>query len=640
MKFSGIRAWPIRRQMLFLGICPALLILLFLGSYFVQERLDSADNALRAHGHFIARQLALASEYSVIAGNIDDMENLVGSMLDDPDVHYVSISDVNGTILFDAHGKGIKQDDLWYFSEKILQAPVAVADLSEPVLLSGNVDAAVASPVVGEVLVALSTDSLRAGKNEILLASLLPALVTLALTIFLALQIAGIIVDPVIRLSQVARKIKQNDYTVRVQGTTGGEIGNLETDINDMAIALQEAETNRKQLLEKMRVATEQAELASQAKSDFLAMMSHEIRTPMNGVLGMLQLLETTPLSSKQAEYAKVATQSTHHLLEVIKDILDFSRMERGELSVEPACFRLYGLMENLASSFRYSAEQKGLRFDFIAEGELNGLQVMSDPTRLQQVVVNLVGNALKFTEKGFVRLRVSAHHREPGFIAVVIVVEDSGPGIPEEKQEKVFQPFLQADNSISRQYGGTGLGLAIARQLTELLGGSISLTSRDGAGSLFRCDFRFPICREEVTQEIAVQPDFPGSDGLSKARILLVEDNSVNRMVATEMLRMCGVELDVAEDGLQACSMYRPAYYRCIFMDVQMPGMDGLDATRAIRKMEEEAGAARTPIIALTAYALSGERQRCQEAGMDDYLSKPFRQAEIQAKLESWLKG
>lgn len=642
----NIRAWSIQKQMLVLGILPALLMFVFLSSYFVMERLEDVNRELKTHGQFIAEQLAPASEYSIISGNVTALKKSIMPLLNDPQILYITISDVNNQVLLHAYGKFgktpddniVSDDNRVLFAAKIIRQSLDEGDLDygfESSLDQQQHDKPV--NIIGEVLVAMSTIGVKNRQKQILLASSLPAALTLLMTIIMALTIGGITAAPIIRLSQVARKIKQGDYSVRVEEKMGGEIGSLEVDINEMAEVLQESRIAQENLLEQMRIAREQAESASLAKSDFLAMMSHELRTPMNGVLGMLQLMEITKLTEEQSEYASIAIESANHLLTVINDILDFSRIERGKLEIELVYFDLKELVENCVRMLRYELSKKNFEFKLEYIGEFDDLQIKSDPTRIRQILVNLLSNAIKFTEKGSVTLRLKVNKMTESQLTLFVEVEDTGTGIPQDKHEKIFSPFLQADSSTSRRYGGTGLGLSIARQLATLLNGSMMVTSTENIGSLFICQFFVQYYYGKSSQHNINSGQYKTINNKYYGNALVVEDNAVNQMVAVEMLKLYGIKVETADDGQQACEKFRKNKYDYIFMDLQMPRMDGVEATRVIRKIEESENRKRTPIIALTANALLGEKQRCLASGMDDYLTKPFQQIELKEKLDIW---
>ena len=383
-----------------------------------------------------------------------------------------------------------------------------------------------------------------------------------------------------------------------------------------------------------LREAHHRAEHASQAKSDFLAMMSHELRTPMNGVLGMLQLLETTHQDDEQREYTDAALESTGHLLAVINDILDFSRIEAGRMEIDQSYFAPEPLLQNCVGTFRYLAREKGLYLEMEGAEALAGLEIRSDATRLRQILSNLISNAVKFTEAGGIRVLVDVRHDERHMLNLTIDVRDTGIGIAEHKLDRLFQAFSQLDSSSARRFGGTGLGLVIARRLARDSRRRPDRHQRAGAGQLL------------LPGAARAQPRRGAAGGAGTEKgghpadraVLLVEDNDVNRLVACRMLEHLGLEVATAGDGATALAMCAEQTFDCLLMDVQMPVMDGLEATRALRRREREAGRDPVPIIALTANAMFEERQRRLAAGMDAHLAKPFRRRRLARLLSRYL--
>jgi signal transduction histidine kinase/CheY-like chemotaxis protein len=592
-------------------------------------------------GAALAQNLARNLSDPIYLLKVDRMRLVLGAARADPDIVRALALDPNGLVFSDGSGRNANRGARFALPPALEQAlaggTASTAQIGERVAILHPAELA-GGEVIGYAYVELSLQRTAARDAALARDSLFLAALMLVLAVPLAALLARRFSAPVEALARLAQMVADGKLDTRVDVRRNDELGQLGREFNAMATSLQT-------LTSDLRAARDKAEAGSLAKSQFLANMSHEIRTPMNGVLGMTQLLLATRLDAQQRRSAQIIQQSATALLGILNDILDFSRIEAGRLKLVESDTDLRRIAESVAELFGESARVKGLGLQVRVEPSVPQL-VRADGGRLRQIVANLVGNAVKFTERGAVTIAIRLEAEAGSRVRVRFEVIDTGIGVDPAMQARIFEPFIQADATATRKYGGSGLGLAICRELVALMEGHFGVTSEPGRGSVFW--FVVPLIRIAPAAETAAETPVDGpaprpadAEARPSARqILLVEDNLVNQEVARGFLEVLGHRCDVVPGGNEALVAVRARRYDVVLMDSQMPGMDGLSATRAIRELEERGVLAppRLSILAVTAHALAGDRDRCLDAGMDGYLSKPFTLESLEAALEEVL--
>jgi hemerythrin-like metal-binding protein len=465
---------------------------------------------------------------------------------------------------------------------------------------------------------------------------------------FLTHWLAQHILDSDKRLAKVALAMPTGISLARAKEMANEEMSGSSRILIDTIMSMYDSLANRtvmlareiqlrKQMHEELVAARSQAEVASQAKSTFLANMSHEIRTPMNAIIGMAYLLKREAADARQAGRLDKLEQSARYLMDIINNILDLSKIEAGKFTLEERDVMVESLVANVASILADRARDKGVRL-VTETGPMHGLQLIGDPTRIQQALLNYAGNALKFTDTGTVTLRAERLEDAADSVVVRFSVRDTGIGIAAADIERLFSAFEQADASTTRTHGGTGLGLTITKKIAELMGGTVGVDSTPGQGSNFW--FTARLRKGKPAQATAEHPAEDARQALRRdfggTRLLLVEDDPFNQEIAQLLIADAGLAADIAGDGEKALDLLARHPYPLILMDVQMPNMNGLDATRAVRTT---GNGATVPIIAMTANVFVEDRQNCLAAGMNDFISKPIAPAELHAKLLRWLR-
>ncbi|WP_203300849.1 response regulator [Marinobacter sediminum] len=634
------------RKLLLLGALPAIVMFIVLIAFFTSARLQDARQQLSDSSQMFADSLGPVLEYAVVSGNSQALEQVLSQALKRSKADWIEVTNVSGDpigfVATDSTSIPINPGSYDVFDTEILQQPLDLDSGRTTEWFTPESGLRASALRVGTVHVGVNRDLLADRQRDIVWTSLAVGASLLLFTMLIIQHHLNTILYPVRQLSGRISRLSNRDYT---KGPTGNrssaqEVVDIERQLNELATHLANLETSREQTLAASESARQKAELANQAKSEFLATMSHELRTPLNGVLGMIDLVQEDSLTPRQRDYLTTARQSTEDLLTVISDILDFSRMESGTLKLSHQEFDLQDLIRNCTATYRQVAEERGLSLstNFYGDWPKKPL-VNGDGPRLRQIIAGLIDNAIKFTNDGAIFIQAGCFGLEDNCIILNFAVSDSGSGIPIDRLPDIFNSFEQLQHGDDRSHGGTGLGLALIQRLVELMGGHIKVDTDLGRGSSFRFELPFELAATADAPPHDSQPTRERRSGLAHA--LVVEDNPVNQRVAKAMLTKLGYQADSADNGKDALNLIRNNHrgYDVIMMDCHMPEMDGYETTRRIREWERSSGRSGIPIIALTADVLPGTDKSCLESGMNDYVAKPVRKENLRKVLGRWVK-
>lgn len=663
----------IRHQVLILALVPTITISLLLGAYFTSTRLNDLQQTFRERGEAIALKLAPIGEYGVFSRNQSLLQNLANSVLTEHHARSLTFYSAKGDIIARA-GKSTfasftpptaksPADPIGtkLFTEENKEAiafivPITTYTETHDVHSDLNQN----ETTIGWVSLELDTKSIQLHEYQILIHTGLIFLLGLGISGLHAFQMGRNVTRPILELAQAVRRIKNGELSTRVQISAYREMEILESGINTMAQALENAHTELQNKVDQatsslrrsletievqnieLEIARMVAENANKIKSEFLADMSHEIRTPLNGIIGFINLLQKTSLDTKQQEYLMTLQKSANNLLAIINDILDFSKIEAGKLRIEQTLMDIRECIDETLNLLAPHANEKNLALIPLIYSDVPA-QVLGDPLRIKQIIANLVSNSIKFTEQGSVIIRVMLEQEAYSQITIRVSVTDTGIGLSLDEQKILFQAFTQTKIGTSRKFGGTGLGLVICKKLVEQMNGTIGVDSEPQKGATFWFTFQVEKLQEPISPMIPAASSVPSTAPLPQLteplHILVVDDNPENLKLMIALLEDMNVQVTAVNNGESAIEAVQNQTYHLILMDIRMPTMNGIDASHSIRSLEATQQRKPTPIIALTAHALMSEKEALLQAGIDDYLAKPIGEQELKNMIFKWVQ-
>jgi signal transduction histidine kinase/ActR/RegA family two-component response regulator len=620
MQFSP-KNWSIRTKLAFLALFTAALALAVAFFGITISTRSQFTSSMRLELQSLAEIVVQVAEPAVVFKDQESAQRLLSALRTKENIIAATIADSDGTILASYKRRGPTADTASpNFTLSGTKCESTLCYTTLPILNDGGTP--------GFVHIVSDLSELNAQLKENARVMVITLLFSLIVALTVAYLLQRIISGPLVNLATLVAKVSSNnDYSLRADedyhGSTKNEIGTLVRGLNYMLNQIERQDIE-------LRRARDEAQLANEAKSAFVANTSHEIRTPINNIIGFTEMLAESISSPSDARFIALIKSSAESLLGVINDILDISKMEAGHLELDPVPRNIEHHVSHTLAPLAEQAKNKGLKFTLNIDQKIPET-IYIDAVRFGQVLINLVNNAIKFTPcPGSILVSITAITIQEHFVDLEVAVQDSGLGIPLEAQAKIFEPFKQVDASTTRKFGGTGLGLAICHHIVSKMGGQIRVESKVGNGSCFSFILRLATTEEPIEiRNTTVLPDITKSDSFEWFKVLVVEDNPLSREIAVHRLRKAGLNVAIAESGPEAIKLSADCNFNLILMDCQMPDMDGFEATAGVRKLDADLGR-HTPIVAFTAHAIEGYRDICLNAGMDDYITKPITEADL----------
>lgn len=630
----------IKRKILIIALVPIVILAACIIPYVSYQSNAALEGALHEKGESIINQLALSSEYGLITGNTTELNSITKKLLaTEAEVLSIKVFD-NESRLIISQTADKNFNSVVQFS-KVVRSPLQAIDTfdsDDDLHLSEDVaDFTTLYQSLGTIELVLSKNLLQQKQYNFVLNILLIGLVAFFISVYIAYRIAHKFSKQLTHITAAVKEISGGNLEVRSPVTNNDEIGQLATNINNMTSELYKASKAVKEQLVEINQAREDAENANQAKDEFLALISHEIRTPLNSVLGMLQALEDTSVNNIQKRYVRVSLDNANHLIGLIDDILNFSSLSSGGINIEKEACDLVQITNQIINNFKLAAENKNVSLDFEFHGDhdLYDVLLLIDPTRIKQILINLISNAVKFTEHGGITVSVTLNQKEHQQAEVTLTVKDTGIGIDKNDLPHIFDTFNRADSSTKRNFEGMGLGLSITKQLVNLMHGDIYVESERTKGTTFVATFTFDYIPNTQNSKNTLQKTAHIHDSFN---ILLAEDNPANQEIFTALFKNYGAEIDIATHGKVALEYLEQKTYDILFVDCHMPGMDGFELVERVRASKTSNQG--IPIIAITADILPATQKKCFEVGMDDFIPKPIRKFDLYNKTETWLSA